>query len=264
MPIPLPYRRFGRMRVAFMNEDLEFIFKRFTLDKGSPLGALDYMLALRREFSNPLVLNLLKTKSQSGQDLFVLSETGFKRNGFFVEFGATDGVELSNTHILEKEFGWDGILAELGKVWHERLNANRQCRIDTGCVWRVSEARLRFNQTDEPEFSTLDEFSSADEHAEIRKSGTTYDVATISLGDLLKKHDAPERIDYLSIDTEGSEYEILRDFDFDEYRFGVITCEHNFTPMREALRALLKVNGYVRKYEELSQFDDCYVSADRP
>jgi FkbM family methyltransferase len=244
-------------------EELKFAFRRFVEDKGSPLGALDYMLALRREFSNPLVLNLLKSKSQLGQDLFVLSQTAFKRDGFFVEFGATDGIDLSNTHILEKEFGWDGILAEPGKIWHSRLTANRNCRIDTGCVWRSSGERLCFNQTAEPEFSTVDEFSSADQHAEIRTRGETYKVETISLADLLEKHNAPERIDYLSIDTGGSEYEILRDFDFDKYRFGVITCEHNFTPMREALHALLKVNGYARKYEELSQFDDWFVNIDR-
>ena len=116
------------------------------MSKGSPLAALDYMLALRKEFSNPLVENLLKMKSQIGQDLFVLSETGFKRNGYFVEFGAADGINLSNTYMLETEFGWQGVLAEPGKVWHSRLTANRTGPIEMKCVWRVSGETLQFKR----------------------------------------------------------------------------------------------------------------------
>ena len=79
--------------------------------------------------------------------------------------------------------------------------------------------------------------------------------------DLLKKYDAPNEIDYISIDTEGSEYEILSKFDFAKYRFKVITCEHNFTPMRESIYKLLTTNGYRRKFFALSRFDDWYVAA---
>ena len=77
--------------------------------------------------------------------------------------------------------------------------------------------------------------------------------------DLLEKYNAPKTIDYLSIDTEGSEYEILSVFDFDAFDIRVITCEHNYTPMREQLFELLTKNGYERKYSELSLFDDWYV-----
>jgi hypothetical protein len=70
------------------------------------------------------------SKSQYKQDLFVLTQLGFKRNGFFVEFGATDGVELSNTYILEKQFDWSGILAEPAKCWHEALERNRKAFIE--------------------------------------------------------------------------------------------------------------------------------------
>jgi hypothetical protein len=52
------------------------------------------------------------SKSEIFQDIFVLTVAREKRNGLFVEFGAGDGVSSSNTHMLEKEFGWTGILAE--------------------------------------------------------------------------------------------------------------------------------------------------------
>ena len=77
--------------------------------------------------------------------------------------------------------------------------------------------------------------------------------------DLLRKYDAPYRIDYLSIDTEGSEYEILKAFDFNAYRISIITCEHNFTDDRQKIYDLLTSQGYKRRYQDLSSVDDWYV-----
>ena len=46
--------------------------------------------------------NLKESKSQIRQDLFVLNELNFKTSGFFVDFGATDGIEFNNSFLLEK------------------------------------------------------------------------------------------------------------------------------------------------------------------
>jgi FkbM family methyltransferase len=183
----------------------------------------------------------------------------FKRDGFFVEFGATNGVDVSNSYLLEKKFGWAGILAEPARMWHAQLAKNRSASIETRCVWRYSGESLSFNETKNGDLSTLEAFSAGDMHSQRRASGKRYDVDTISLTDLLDKYDAPKLIDYLSIDTEGSEYEILKNFDFSRYKFRVITCEHNFTPMREQIFNLLTENGYTRKFSEISQFDDWFV-----
>jgi len=201
----------------------------------------------------------IKSKSQLNQDMFVLVELGFKRDGYFVEFGATNGLDLSNTHLLEKEFGWTGILAEPARVWQEALIANRTCKINFDCVWSKSHEEIEFNEVSAAELSTIDTFSGSDMHKQARESGNKYKVYTVSLLDLLKKYKAPKEIDYLSIDTEGSEFEILSAFDFDAYKIRVITCEHNFTPMREQIYELLTSKGYTRKYPEFSRFDDWYV-----
>lgn len=206
---------------------------------------------------------LPKSKSQLGQDLFVLAELGMKRGGFFVDFGATNGVELSNSYVLEKEFDWTGIVAEPGRRWQTELRRNRTCAIETACVWRESNSTLTFNEADAGEFSTIDSFSDEGGLEQIREKGRKYSVSTISLIDMLDKFNAPGKIDYLSIDTEGSELEILEAFDFDKYRFGVITCEHNFTPQREKIFSLLTGNGYVRKLESFSEMDDWYVDQRR-
>ena len=205
---------------------------------------------------------LIKSKSQLRQDLFILSELKGKKRGYFVEFGATDGITYSNSYLLETEFSWTGILAEPARLWEKQLKANRpNASIETLCVWKDSNSSLIFNETEAPELSTIDSFSDGDGHRNTRLAGKKYQVQTISLNDLLIKHRASKYIDYLSIDTEGSEYEILEAFNFNEFSFGIITVEHNYTPQREKIFALLTGHGYKRKYENISAFDDWYVKS---
>jgi FkbM family methyltransferase len=127
-------------------------------------------------------------------------------------------------------------------------------------VWKESGAKLLFNEVDEAEYSAIDSFSGRDLHRARREHGRKYEVETISLVDLLDKYRAPKIIDYLSIDTEGSEFDILNSFDFGKYRFRIITCEHNFEPRRVQIAALLERYGYVRRHQVLSQYDDWYVN----
>lgn len=205
--------------------------------------------------------NAHRSSSQLMQDLFVLYVTGERRAGFFIEFGATNGVELSNTLLLETEYGWDGLLAEPARGWHTALNANRQCMIDTRCITERSGDTVIFNQTVDMTLSTIDHYSSTDYHADSRKSGDRYEVQTISLNELLEERGAPTQIDYLSADTEGSELAILGALDFGRFRPSVITVEHNFeAAARSGLFDLLTGQGYTRKFEHLSRFDDWYVS----
>lgn len=203
-----------------------------------------------------------KCKSQLGQEIFALIQNDFKRNGYFIEFGATNGLELSNTHLLEKEFGWTGILAEPAKTWHEDLYKNRSCNIETQCVWSKSGETIYFHESDEAVLSTVNSLRTmADGNKDYRLAGKQYDVQTISLEDMLKKYSAPKRIDYLSIDTEGSEFEILSNFNFDAYDIRAITCEHNYMPEREQIYKLLTSKGYFRVDIKQSKWDDWYTKS---
>ncbi len=219
---------------------------------------LDYISSLV-DFSDKLLRKVAGSHSQLYQDLFVLLETNSKRGGFFVEFGATDGVSLSNTYILEKEYEWHGILVEPARCWHRDIFLNRSSKVDTRCVWSESGEIIEFNETRAPELSTIDRFSYRDDHSLSRKDGERYSVQTVTLLDLLRQNNAPRAIDYLSIDTEGSEFDILSNFDFNEFDIKIITCEHNYTADREKIFSLLSNNGYTRKHKEISQFDDWYV-----
>lgn len=202
-----------------------------------------------------------ESKSQLQQDLVAafIQSMFSEHPGFFVEFGATDGKSYSNTYSLEKKFRWSGILAEPAKTWHRDLSINRGCVIDHRCVWSSSGVNLLFNEASEAEYSTVNSFSDSDLHTEIRKKGRSYFVQTIDLQTLLNEHNAPKEISYLSIDTEGSELEILRAFNFDEYKFNFISVEHNYSDQRHQLHDLLVKNGYQRVLVNMSEWDDWYV-----
>ena len=197
--------------------------------------------------------------SQLFQDLLVLYLLQEKTNGYFVEFGAADGMFLSNTYLLEKNFNWNGIVCEPAKSWENALRKNRSSIIDYRCVFHSSGLQLPFLDVKNNELSTLQSYSQLDLHASNRAEGDQYLVETISLEDLLDQHNAPRVIDYISIDTEGSEFDILRVFNFKKYHFRIITVEHNHTEMRTEIYNLLVNSGYSRIFKDLSGFDDWYL-----
>lgn len=202
---------------------------------------------------------LRHSKSQLGQDILGLSISGLDRPGFFVEFGAADGVALSNTFVLEKQFGWTGILCEPGANWHLSLDKNRNCVVDTRCVYSVSGDTVSFSENYLGELSSITKFASPRKQGILKRTLTSYQVETVSLKDLLDSHKAPKYIEFLSIDTEGSEFEILKGFDFHSYSFGAICVEHNYGPTRELIYSLLTENGYTQVHADLSEFDDWYI-----
>lgn len=200
------------------------------------------------------------------QDIVVLELTGYKQKGYFVEFGSMDGRQYSNTYLLEKEFGWNGIVAEPAKIFHERLQNNRCCAIDARAVADTSGRVLAFKETDAQLglSGLVDYFDPQEYHGKVRASspGRTYDVVTVSLNDLLSEHGAPAKIDYISMDTEGSEPAILSQFDFDRYQVEFWTIEHNyFDRARSKILEIMTANGYRRLAPELSTIDDWYIPA---
>lgn len=199
-----------------------------------------------------------ESKSQLGQDLMALHFFGREGKGFFVEFGATDGISGSNSFLLEKSLGWSGILAEPATKWHKDLQRNRQSMLDFRCVYSESNLKIEFQEVGGG-LSTIKHFSTRDIHAKNRKESIVYQVKSVSLNDLLEDHSAPDYIDFLSIDTEGSEFEILASLNFEKYSFGFICVEHNHTQNRQKIEALLRNQGYKAIYPQLSDFDGWFI-----
>jgi FkbM family methyltransferase len=203
-----------------------------------------------------------ETYSQIKQDLFALFVNG-KSPNYFVEFGACDGIETSNTYILEKTYGWTGILAEPAKYWHESLKNNRKCFIEEKCVANKSNLSMEFWETRGSKgVSGLAEYAQLDSHGNNRANDhESYLVETISLDDLLDKYNAPKNIGYLSIDTEGSELSILNSYSFSR-KFNCITVEHNYNLNKDLIDNLIQSKGYIKVLDGLSQFDSWFINSD--
>ena len=222
--------------------------------------ALNYLRYLKNIDISQFLFYLEQSKSQALQDIVVLALLDFQDNGFFVEFGATDGLFLSNTFLLEKKKNWNGILSEPSKIQNKNLIINRSCNLDYRCVWNKSGEKIMFSETKLPHLSTINFFKKSDQHKNLRKNSYQYEIETISLQKLLDNFSAPKHIQFLSIDTEGSEYEILKEFDFSKYTFSILLVEHNFTEKRDLIYSLLSKNGYLRVLDNISNVDDWYVS----
>ena len=202
-----------------------------------------------------------KNKSQFYQDLFVTFYLKNKHHGYFVEFGACDGIHLSNTYLLEKEFDWTGILSEPAKIWHKALLANRSCIINTDCIAAISGQQIDFSETTRPELSTINTHLKNDLHSSRRIIREKYKVTTLSLNDLLLQNNAPLEIDFISIDTEGSELEILKQFDFLKYKIQIIIVEHNYDNHRKAeLKKLMKQRNFKPVLTKISGPDYWFIN----
>ena len=208
-------------------------------------------------------------QSQLFQDVCASFIIGDKFEKTFLEFGATDGFELSNTHMLENELSWKGALSEPVPQWHKFLKENRKnSKIITKCIWKNSGEKLDFFMSEAGTYSTLNDFIDNDiksmpANNELRKkNGKLITVDTISLNDVVKEYFNNICPSYISIDTEGSEYEILKTFNLNDYRPKLFTIEHNYTENESKIDDFLITNNYVRIFRKLTAFDAWYVPSE--
>ncbi len=205
--------------------------------------------------------NFSNSFSQLQQDLVALwvkeKIFGKETQGYFVEFGATNGIQLSNTFMLEKFHGWDGLLCEPSTNYYPELIRNRNVSTDDRCVFSTTGEMLEFVDREIGEHSSVSGFSRNGERVQSEKETARYQVESVTLNDLLSAHDAPTQIHFLSIDTEGTEYEILKNFNFKEREVVFICVELSVNS--ELILGLLLSNGYLRIFPEYSRWDGWFV-----
>lgn len=197
-------------------------------------------------------VGLEKFYSQLGQDKWVLGKVfpGVS-DGFFVDVGAWDAEVDSNTKVLEAR-GWKGICIEpFPSNWK-----NRTCQLFQEVVYSRKGEIVRFRQADV--------LGGIDEHIGHHKgevaSFPVVELTSTTLGDVLERAKAPKFIHYMSIDTEGSELEILKALPFSDYTVGAFSIEHNSEePKRQQIRTSLEGHGY--RLARVQLVDDWYVLA---
>ena len=220
---------------------------------------------------------------QHQQDRIVINLLHELRNGWFVELGAADGIEISNTLALEESFGWHGLCIEPSSAYKGLLQSGRRCIkrsdvvsgrqgevitfVDQAQAGSLAPPSLQATTT-HANMETRSHAPSSTEglYSGILKHMDAYSVQgnfvtkiTRTLAELLEESHAPTHVDFLSLDTEGSEYDILSTFPFHLRTFGIILVEHNhIRKKRYQINRLLNSKGYVRI--RCIETDDMYAS----
>jgi len=167
-------------------------------------------------------------KAKQGQDKWVLSVLKNKREGFFVEIGAHNGIDDSNAYVLEKDFGWQGICVEPHTYSFQTLEEHRSCIRENICI-SGKNGKVKFVQRGRQRqvSGIYDDFSDDVIRQKAESGHPVIEKDSLTLLSLLEKYKCNNVIEYLSIDVEGAELDILEFFPFDEYKFLTITIEHN-------------------------------------
>lgn len=206
-------------------------------------------------------LTLSNMEKQSQHDIESLVYHFFREPGTFLEIGCWHGVHISNTAYLEQQHGWKGWCVDPFPHGFE----TRKCTVIDKAVsadgGQRKFVRVSTDKDNGGDVSYLSGFEDTlKKHSKFIKDKCehmTVTLNTISVADLMAP--LPKFITYLSIDTEGSEVEILKAIDFEQYSFGIIDVEHNkVAAARKEIRKVLEAAGYVLLKE--LDINDVYIN----
>ena len=167
--------------------------------------------------------------SQSGQDKFINGFFRNMKNGFFVEIGAYNGVNGSNCYFFEKFLNWSGIAIEPSLNQFLLLQKNRKCKCVNKAITKKKEkiefidvikGYTQMSGINNSFYQKTLEMINKDPRTIIDKKI----VETSTFSEIVEKN---YLIDYLSIDVEGGERDIIESIDFDLYKIKVLSIENN-------------------------------------
>lgn len=184
--------------------------------------------------------------------------------GFYVELGANDGISQSNTYYFEQSRGWQGILIEPAPhnflKCHERRGANNHvyCRACVSFAYPDKFVEIRYANLMSVSVDLDNDLEDVDKHIAtaqqfLREDETSFTFGALAapLNTILKQSDAPKLMDFLSLDVEGAELEVLKGLDHSVFRFRYLLIESRSI---ERLEAYLGGIDYER-IDQLTEHD---------
>ena len=211
-----------------------------------------------------------KYKSINNLDKKIESYLNFN-NGYFVELGANDGISQSNSYYFEKYREWRGVLIE--PIPHNYLKClkNRSKRTQVFCNACVSFdykekfVEIIYSDLMSSSIGLETDINNPESHTLIGKQFLKRDEDNFNFGaianqlnNILLKANAPKQIDFLSLDVEGAEIEVLKGINHNEYRFKFICIESRSI---EKITDYLSINNYLM-IEKLSHYDYLFKNKD--
>jgi FkbM family methyltransferase len=203
----------------------------------------------------------MESYSQINQDRLALQYFNFKRNGYFIDIGANVAKALNNTYLMESQYDWNGICIEPNTKVIPHLQEHRKCKIVNIGVYD-KETTIEFESTNNTMMGGIKEHL----QPKYRPLGgkeedwKTFKIHVKPLVMILDECNCPDIIDYVSIDTEGSEYHILNGYfrDNQKYKIKYIDVEHAYETIKQnKIRELMKCNGY--RLLRQNQYDDTFI-----
>jgi FkbM family methyltransferase len=202
-------------------------------------------------------------RSQDHQDEYV-ETTIFKgyQNGFFVDVGANDGVSLNNTFYFENNNHWTGINIEPIKGVFDKLVLNRPNCVNLNCAVCNEDGETEFLcNTGYTEMisgikNTFDPRHLNRLHSENNEMGSSTEVIKVNTKrlDTIFKENHVSHVNYLSIDVEGAEFEVIKSIDFENVFIDVIGFENNYNDVSIPIVSYLENKNFVVIHKSIDIF----------
>jgi len=164
---------------------------------------------------------------QQGEDYILWDIFKDQTSGTFVDVGAFDGMQYSNTYGFELA-GWGGLCVEAHPAYIKFLKKNRPNSINVhGAASTENKPKVTFFTCKYGPLSTLDKSVENQFKKQFPKHFKGFSKTTVpmyTLNNLLKRNNI-EKIDFISIDTEGTELDVLKGLDIEKYAPRVILAE---------------------------------------